>query len=223
MTLIEIMIVVTLIAALVGITAFSLGLVGRADAQAKAREFTGVIRFVYNQAATRNETFQLVIDLDNNTYSVDILDTSGGLSRDELSGSFLDRDVELESESRAGRVDDEDTAFGGVLERTPLEGPLLEEKTFPEGVAFLGVMTSHHEELQVEGLATINFFPSGFVERSVIYIGGVSEKSMKEVGRARVDGAVYTLLVNPLTGQTTLRSGWVEVEEEFFEAEEDSE
>ena len=74
-------------------------------------------------------------------------------------------------------------------------------------------MTSHHEALQVEGIATINFFPSGFVERAIIYLGDDTARENEDQGTA------YTLMINSLTGQSTVRPGRVPIEDRFFDLE----
>ena len=219
MTLMEIMIVIALMAALMMITAYSLGFIGRADVQGEALRLSGVIRFIYNEAATENRTLQLIIDLDKDTFTVDELDVTGGLTREQISGATLttsmDDDKKAEERRLANRMDEEDEQFVS-LQRSKQSGPLLDEEDsmLKSGVHFLGVMTSHHEELQTEGIATINFFPSGFVERAILYVG---DDGAKTDGA----GAGYTLMLNSLTGQTTILPGKVDIEDRFFEAEED--
>jgi type II secretory pathway pseudopilin PulG len=218
MTLMELMVVIGLIAGLMAITAFGMGFLTRADVQGDALRVSGIIRFVYNASATQNRTLQLMIDLDNGTLSVDELDVSGGLTLEELAGKTL-KSSEMEESTfgkRANRLDEEDENFTRI-QRTTMAGPLLgdEDRELSPAVYFLGVMTSHHESLQTEGVATINFFPSGFVERSIIYIGDEQAKESDD------EGVVYSLLVHPLTGQTSIKMGRVKIEESFFEEEAD--
>ena len=218
MTLIEVMIVVSLIAALISITAFSLGFLGQADVRAEALRFSGVVRFIYNQSATQNRTLQLVIDLDEERFTVDELTVSGGMTLEDLRGETLQTSMDDDEDevARSSRLDDEDMAFSAA-QRAPRSGPLLseEDSVLAEGVHFIGVMTSHHESLQREGIATINFFPSGYVERSIIYIGDDKADESDD------EGSVYTLIINPLTGQSTIKPGRTPIEDRFFEEEED--
>jgi len=216
MTLIEIMVVISLIAALVALTAFGMGFIGRADVQGDALRLSGIIRYVYNAAATQNRTLQLVVDLDAGTLTVEELNVSGGLSLADLKGETLvTANDDADEEERAERLDEEDRGFGTV-QRAGFSGPLLDEddRRLTDGVFIIGVMTSHHEEMQTEGIATINFFPSGFVERSIIYVGDALAKESDD------EGVVYSLLVQPLTGQTSIKPGRVPIRDSFFEAEE---
>ncbi len=105
--------------------------------------------------------------------------------------------------------------FSQKAKRDQIKEPFLsgEDATLPDGVHFLGVMTSHHDEEQSDGEATINFFPSGFVERSVIFVGNDAAKE----GASAEDGAIiYSLLVNPINGHTTIVPGRVDLDEAFF-------
>lgn len=250
MTLIELMIVLGLAAALFGLAAYGLGMIGRADVRGESLRLSSILRFVYNESVTQNRTLQLVIDLDQNTLRVDDLNISGALSADQLAGkSLLEARAEEEANdpfarfrdndddelggaavaasasrgalrsNRGRRLDEEDTQFVS-LQRTSHTGPLLDEeqRTLKDGVYVLGVMTSHHEELQTEGIATINFFPNGFVERAIIYLG---DEEARDAGLDSEEGVVFTIMVNPLTGQSTVKPGMVPVQEKFFEPEED--
>ncbi len=213
----EVMLVVALVAVLITMVAWGFGFVGRADVQGESLRFSALIRYIFNQAATQNMTLQLVIDLDEGTFTVDALELSGAMSLDDLAGRTLKTSLgeHKSSTRRAGRLDDEDTLFGQIG-RQQQAGPFIsgEDARLKDGVYFVGVMTSHHETLQSEGVATINFFPSGFVERSVIYIGDEDARATKD------KGVVYTLLVNPLNGQTSVLPGRVPIEERFFAEEE---
>ena len=113
-------------------------------------------------------------------------------------------------------LDDEDTDFAGALSRDPVDAYLIEPTTLPEGVGFLGVMTSHHDELQTTGVATINFFPNGFVEPRMIYVG-----EQREEGKPPRAAQSFTLMIHPLTGHTDVESGQLKLDEDFFTPEED--
>ena len=219
MTLIEIMIVVALMATIMTIAAVSFGVLGQADVQGDALKFSSIIRYTFNNAATSNETLQLKIDFDENTFTVEKLELAGGLSEDELRGTTLkstQSNAYRDNRERAQKLDAEDTKFGQVT-RTPLDDLLIgdEDSQLSSDVYFIGLMTSHHDEIQTEGVGTINFFANGFVERSVIYLGDETAKNGDE------GGIFYTISVNPLTGQSSVIPGKKEISSSFFEEEED--
>jgi type II secretory pathway pseudopilin PulG len=219
MTLIEILIVVVLIASMMTLAMIGLGIVGRSDVQGSALKFSSMIRYTFNMAATTNQTLQLKLDFETSTFTIERLDVFGGLSEEALRGDTL-KSVQSGSlskkESRASRLDDEDSRFGTV-NRTPVEDILLSEDNtkLDDEVYFVGLMTSHHDEMQTDGVGTINFFANGFVEKSIIYLGDEQARDGAD------DGIYYSIIVNPLTGQSSVIPGKQEISSTFFEAEED--
>ncbi len=219
MTLIEIMIVVALIASLMAVATIGLGALGAADVSGEALKLSSSIRYTFTLAATSNMTLQMKLDFDERRYYVEELELSGGLSDDELRGTTM-KSSQTEAFRRgsglADRLDAEDSKFGTVT-RTPVDAQFLsgEDAQLADGVYFVGIMTSHHDELQTSGVGTMNFFSNGFVERAVIYVGD------EAAAEGREDGVVYTITVNPLTGQSSVVPGRVEISSTFFEVEED--
>ena len=219
MTLIDILIVVVLIASMMTLALIGLGIVGRSDVQGSALKFSSMIRYTFNMAATTNQTLQLKLDFETSTFTIERLDVFGGLSEEALRGDTL-KSVQSGSlskkESRASRLDDEDSRFGTV-NRTPVEDILLSEDNtkLDDEVYFVGLMTSHHDEMQTDGVGTINFFANGFVEKSIIYLGDEQARDGAD------DGIYYSIIVNPLTGQSSVIPGKQEISSTFFEAEED--
>ena len=219
MTLIEIMIVVALIVSLMAIAAVGLGALGQADVSGEALKVSSAIRYTFTLAATTNTTLQMKLDFDSRHYSVEKLELSGGLSIDELRGTTMQSsktEAYKRASDRAGRMDDEDSKFGTVT-RTPVDGQFLsgEDSQLADGVYFVGIMTSHHDDIQTSGVGTMNFFSNGFVERSVIYIGDEAAADGLD------EGVVYMITVNPLTGQSSVLPGKQEISSTFFEEETD--
>ena len=219
MTLIEIMIVVVLIATMMTLGMLGLGIIGSSDVQGSALKFSSMIRYTFNLAATSNQTLQLKIDFENSTFNIERLDVFGGLSDEALRGDTL-KSVQSGSatrdKSRASRMDDEDSRFGSIS-RTPVDDIMLSEDNtkLDDEVYFVGLMTSHHDALQTDGTGTINFFANGFVEKSIIYLGDEAARDGQD------DGVFYSIIVNPLTGQSSVIPGKQEISSSFFEAEED--
>ena len=219
MTLIEIMIVVVLIAALMGIAAAGFGVLGQADVRGEALRVSSAIRYTFNLAATSNTTLQMKLNFEDGTFQVEKLDVFGGLSVDTLNGKTMKSVTSgsLTGAKRSQRMDDEDVRFGNVT-REPVEDDMFlsgDDAKLDEDVFFVGLMTSHHDEVQTDDVGTINFFSNGFVERSVIYLGDQAARDGLE------EGVYYTIIVNPLTGQSTVQPGKTEISSSFFEEEED--
>lgn len=70
--------------------------------------------------------------------------------------------------------------------RARVRDDLLKKTALPTGIKFKRVMTSHQDEPTEEGAAEIYFFPSGYVEKALVYI--------------ERDEDVYTIETVPLKG-----------------------
>lgn len=222
MTLIEIMIVVTIMVAIMGVAGYGLGFIGAADVNGEALRLSSLVRYTFNMAATTNQTLQMQLDFDARKFTVEKLELSGGLSDDELRGTTIQSSKAekntRERISRSSRMDAEDSKFGQVT-RTGIEDDVFinaEDSQLEDGVYFIGLMTSHHDEMQKEGIGTINFFANGFVERSVIILGNEAALTEEE------NAIYYTISISPLTGQSTVTAGKMEISSSFFEEEEDN-
>lgn len=225
----EIMIVLVIMATIMALGAYGFGFLGAADVRGDALKLSSSIRYIFNMAATSNATLQMQFDFDEQSFIIEQLDVNGGLSNEELSGTTMKAKQSGSMNKRPDRVDrldDEDSKFGKVT-RTTVEKLSAwdnysdnEDESNPtyklsDGVFFIGLMTSHHDEIQTEGIGTINFFANGFVERSVIILGD-------ELAKEGSDGATYySISLNPLTGQSSVTPGYMEISSTFFEEEED--
>ena len=215
----EIMIVLVIMAMIMALGAYGLGYIGPADVRGDALKLSSSIRYTFNMAATSNVTLQMQINFDDQTFAVEQLETVGGLSQEELSGATMKAATSGSINKRPDRVDRldaEDSKFGKVS-RTPVDEMFIsgDDAKLSDGVFFIGLMTSHHDEIQTEGIGTINFFANGFVERSVIIVGD-------ELAKDGSDGATYySISLNPMAGQSSVTPGYMEISSAFFEEEED--
>ena len=218
MTLIEIMIVVAIMAGIMGLGLYNLGVIGAANVSGEALRVSASVRYVFNLAATSNKTLQMKIDFDNGTFVTDELDVSRGLSVEELGGETMRsvQDRDKFTNNRISAIDEEDQEFAS-LQRRSLEGAFASEEdtTLKEGVYFIGLMTSHHSEIQTEGVGTINFFSNGYVERSVIILGDENARNGDD------QATIFSISINPLNGHSEVTAGRLELNEAFFEEEED--
>ena len=198
LSLIEIIVVLAIIAALMAIAVSAFGPVKHAQIRAEAMRMSGALRMVYGRAAVNGLRYQVTFDLEANSFSVEC----------------SEENVLLEPEADDDRpfyADDEADPFGlGVSPPTLLDcsEPLLADTAMRHDVEILRVLTTHDREPVEDGTATIAYFPNGFVERSLIWLG-------------QVDGMVLTLSIDPMTGRVFIFPEDLEVPEDFFEVEED--
>ena len=60
---------------------------------------------------------------------------------------------------------------GGRAGYSRTKDNLLSTRELPPGIVVTGVITSHHRSAQNEGKAAIHFFPGGYAERAMVWLG----------------------------------------------------
>jgi general secretion pathway protein H len=210
-TLIELIVVIAIAATLLGATVVSINALTGARARSALGELGGTMRALYDTAALTGHTCRLVFDLPPG-------DTTGFSYRAECASravtSASDRDQALKDDTQA-RAD--------ALKRGPTTGRrgaslldvLSQEKDRVEAAAKFSIYTSpeveprrvsgvklsvwtpHQRQPAKSGLAYVYFFPQGAVERAQL--------------TARQGGSVWTLTVSPVTGQTAVVDGELQV------------
>lgn len=177
-TLIEIMIVLAIVAALIATAAPRL-LRRDKNVRSVVRHFIVMGKEVRNRARLSNSTMRLVIELDPQKprYWVE-----------KSSGPKL-IDPEAEDPDRRDSSDDEDEEkpkdwqMDTVLTKSP--------KQLPDGLYFGSVETLNTKAPITEGTAYIHFFPEGLMEAAAVQL----------TDREKL---TWTLVFNPLTGQADI-------------------
>ena len=170
LTLIEIIVVMSIIAifTVIAIPRFQSKL--SLHIKKQARMLSGTIRFLYTQAAIKNVTYRLHYDLTNQTYWVEKSSEAVRLtSADELHKTKWDEEKKTEPKF----TEDKDL----------LKKPVQLQKR----IKFKDIKTELSSDPITEGHAYTHFFPSGYVEQTRIRLESET-------------GDVYTIEVQPLTG-----------------------
>jgi type II secretory pathway pseudopilin PulG len=208
LTLIELVIVVSLLALMVTIVIPSVANIIGANLRSTTSEVAGAIRFTYDLAARKNAPFRLVFDLDEQAYWVESASEKYLLSRQKtgVSEGRLDEDAEKEKK-RSRRFIDRNYIEGGEMWQPKGEpsfssfaGPYTKKKALPQDILFKDVWVAHQEDRVTAGQAFLYCFPTGMTERAVVHIGDDAED-------------VYTLVVEALTGVVKIYPEYVEAEE----------
>ena len=144
------------------------------------------IRYLYDLAALNSTVYRLVIDMDSNAYWGEEVGHSARCGSAVLPSEreamySLGSEVQTPEPSRETEGNSPHTKEN-----------LLTRVTLPKGLSFGGVITSHHDEVQEEGKAYIYFFPSGYVEKALIYINKGE--------------TTYTIETHPLKGMGILHT-----------------
>jgi type II secretory pathway pseudopilin PulG len=209
LTLIELVIVVSLLALMVTIVVPSVINIIGANLRSTAGEVAGAIRFTYDLAARKNVPFRLVFDLDEQAYWVESASEKYLLDREkvEVSEGRVDEDAELEKQQkRSRRFIDRSYIEGGEMWQpkgkpsfSAFAGRYTKKKPLPDDIVFQDVWVAHQDDRVTAGLAYLYCFPTGMTERAVIHIGDDAED-------------VYTLVVEALTGVVRIYPEYIEEE-----------
>ncbi len=203
MTLIEIMIVLTIVASVMGLTAFSMSGLTASKVRSEAMHVAGAIRYVYGRSAINGVRYQLTFAVGGNTLSVQCSEKNIPVAAADADKEPTKREKETE--------DAEANPFGiasAGASMAACDDKVMRDFALKDGVTIARVLTSHDEEPVESGSATIGFFPNGFVERSIVWVKGA-------------DGGYFTLLIDPMSGRVRVKPGDLEVPDDFFEVEED--
>lgn len=176
-TLIEIMIVLAIVAALITVAAPRL--VNKdANIKSVARSIVILGKEIRNKARLTNSTYRLAINLDPKEGKYWIERANGPQAVDP---NAYEKDKE--------KNEDKENAPPPLFQMD--KSLFKKEKTLPKGLYFGSVETINMKSPITSGLAYVHFFPEGFVEAAAVQI---------------TDGnkLTWTLVFNPLTGQADI-------------------
>lgn len=178
-TLIEIMIVLAIIAAIMSIAAPRLL---RNDTNVKpiARKILVLSKEIRTKARLTNSTYRLVIKMDDKNESSYWVERASG-------PRLVDPEAYEKERENAGKKAEDLPPPLFQIDKTLTR----KEQSLPRGLYFGSVETINNKTPITSGMAYIHYFPEGFVEASALQI---------------TDGnkLTWTLVFNPLTGQADI-------------------
>ncbi len=197
-TLIEVILVITIIAVVVTGATFGLGAITRTRLRSSAFKVASAARFAYSRSLTQGTTTRLRFDLEKNTMAVEETDTPVTLATEE------------QLESNAGEaVDPWDLArsrlekpLSPVRPRSPFQpitnrsGKILKRYTAQpvgDAISIHALITPHETDKRTAGEGSVYFFPGGLTEHAVIQLSDSSD-------------TVYSVEIHPLTGNTRIHN-----------------
>ncbi len=221
MTVVELLVVMAIVAAMMGLGAWGLSSVSNSDLRDDANRVAAAIKYTYANAAINNTEYRLVFDMESGEYYTEIAKepivdktpqgSTNGSEEDFLTeeAQRLADEVEEESDLFA---DDEENPFGvnRKVNYERVKSAVLKTTKLSTGNRFVRVVKANNEDAYTEGKVSMSFFPNGFQEQVMIVIGPEDEKDV-----------AYTLITEPLTGRVMTYSEPIEVPEGFGEVEED--
>ena len=203
LTLIEISVAIAIMAILVAVVVPAFRAATDADLKEVATQISGASRMCFGEAAVKNVSLRIAYDLDNQKWWIEAYPGTFQIMGSEQD---LDRYRELEKEkaddekrkqelkSAFGPTGAQDEAAAPVPKFMPVKIAFAEPQQLPRAVKFDGVRTQQFRQPIKDGMAYTHFFPSGWAERTLVYL--------KDSG-----GATMTLEMQPLTGKVVIHDG----------------
>lgn len=223
-SLIEIMVVIGIIAVAMGLGVGLFKDAFHVEMKNQTRKLYSLIKFAYNEAASRNFPYRIVFDLDAQSYWVEEGGGPIAIQSDEakaleeekmkklLSGKEKpEQEDKDETELGPGYEEEENTLVSEglpeeeVSEFGEIEDNAIKKVVLDQGVILRDVYVAHQEKIKEEGQVYLYFLPSGQTEVAVIHLSD-------EEGEIN-----YSVVVNPMTGRSRIESEYVNPEELFEE------
>lgn len=210
MTLIEIIVTVAIIGMIMGLSVGVFRDSSDALLSETAVKLMGTIKYVYNEAAIKNQYYRLVIDFDDQSFAVESSpdpfkisatqegtpeENEGAASDIKDVGSDLKSDTSTDDESAESAPPTPGT-FSGT------SSYLLKPIKLPDGIKIKDLYLAHLDKKVEGGKAAIYFFPNGWVEKAVINL--TDEKGE----------AFYSLETFSTTGKTKIRTEYFDYKPE---------
>lgn len=197
-TLIEVIVVVTIIAVVVTGATFGLGAITRTRLRSASFKVMSAAQFAYNRAITQGTTTRLHFDLEKNTMAVEESQTPVTLATEEQLDAETGDAVDPWDLARS-RLE---TPLNPPAPRSPFQpisnssGKVLDRYTaqpLGDGVSVHALITPHDTDKRTQGQGAVYFFPGGLTEQAVIQLSDSSD-------------TVYSIEIHPLTGNARIHN-----------------
>lgn len=214
-TIVEVGIALVVVALVTGVAIPVLDNVTRAELRTTASKTSGMVKATYDLAVLSGRPCRLVFDFKANTITAEM--ASGNITLRAADDKNRDKDEEDEDDDKEEAARRKEQQASNELAALALRAtgapsaPPARKAEFsrapgtvpfelPSSVRIADVMAEHMREATTEGVAAVHFFPTGFVEHTVLHFR---------------DGAdnVYGVEIEPLTGRTNVANKRIEYKE----------
>ena len=206
LTLVELLIVISLIAVLGGTVLMGPGLLEGSRLKSAATLIVTGVRLGLARASTTGHPTRLSFDLDNGKVTLEEANSSVLLrehTKDSSSGSEAATELEKKAQAESERILQGPHApratfrpVAGFNSSPDETGPA---RSLGNGVQFISVQTEHDDEPRSSGRAYLYFFPGGTTERAAVQL------------KRRGDDGGLTVSISGLTGRAKIERGRVEL------------
>lgn len=220
-TLIELMVVIVLVAIASVAAVVALGSITRSELRGACLKVVAASRFSYSRASTTGNTVRIVLNLDNNTMSIEETEGTVSLSAadDERRGDNSERDTAAVDpwEAASARIEETFEPSFGETSFQPVRGRdgITLQKYLPQplmdDIEIIRVYTPHDPDPIESGVAAVYYFPSGMAEEAVIHLAPEGSDT------------IFSVLIHPLTGHAQVVAEERipdELNEDYFEESE---
>lgn len=204
-TLVEILIVLAVVALVTGGVMAGTGQLAGARLKQSSTLIAGAVRVGYVRATATSKSVRLVFDLGTSEIWLEEADRPMLVTSNDRTATG---GAEAATEAEREAIEEGDRIVKGpripkpefhAVEETSLSvGGTKGKRKLPSGVRVRSVHTSHDAEPRTEGRAYLYFWPGGTTERAVVAL---------DLQGARDTSQALSLVVAPLTGKVTVRSG----------------
>jgi general secretion pathway protein H len=207
-TLLEIMVVMVLLALIIGSVVAGSGQLATARLKRTASMVTGAVRVAFTRATATSKPQRIVFDMDEQkiwleegerpmlVQSKDLTGTGGADAVTQAEAQAVAEGETILKGPRAPRAHFHAVQSLGFAEQSGAKGP----RPLERGIKYREIQAMHDDHPRTTGRAYLYFWPGGQTERASIQL---------RIGDSMEDHDALTLLVSPLTGKITVKSGAV--------------
>lgn len=204
MTLVEILIVMTVMALLMGGVVMGSGQLSGARLKRSATMISSAVRYAFIRATSTSKNVRLVFDFDKKGIFVEESDRPMLVqSKSPTGGAEAATDRERQATAEAERLLKGPQPARPKFKAVMLPGGMTSDgekgmRKLERGIQFREFHALRDDDPQTEGRGYLYFWPGGLTERAIIQL---------RIGDSTEEHDTMTLLVAPLTGKVTVKSG----------------
>lgn len=208
MTLIEVLIVLSIIALIMSAVVIGSGQFATSRMRHSSTMIAGAVRVGFARASSSSKTVRLVMDFEESAIwleegsqpmlvqSKDVTGTGGAAAATMAEKQAHEESSRIVKGPTPPRASFSEIDAMGLAASAPGKG----HKALERGIKFREVQTAHDDKPRTAGRAYLYFWPGGQTERAAIQL---------KIGDATDEKEATTLVVSPLTGKVTVKDGAV--------------
>lgn len=185
MTLVETLVVLSIISLTLSVVAVSLTDIFGARLSEGTGKVSAVCRYGYDQASLKGKMYRMVVDFGARSFWLEEVEMPKdcGMTPDSM---------DPDAEKKPAKVLKEEEEAGPELGTgKAAEDMRVKKETLPDGISFAGLLTNRHTEMVTEGTDYVYFFPDGTAEKAFLWVTDGEEYWTVEVKALQGTGIVH--------------------------------